>query len=62
MKTKITLLITAFFVCLTITAQTKVGTVNSELIISKMPQLAKANETVESAKINVLADLSKFQQ
>ena len=47
MKTKITLLITAFFVCLTITAQTKVGTVNSELIISKMPQLAKANERIK---------------
>lgn len=58
MKTKITLLIAAFFVCLTITAQTKVGTINREYIVSKMPQLKIAQERIAKygAKLDSIND------
>ncbi|WP_347175046.1 OmpH family outer membrane protein [Polaribacter uvawellassae] len=46
MKTKITLIIATFFVCLTITAQTKVGTVDREFIIAKMPQLKTVQDRI----------------
>lgn len=39
MKTKITILFAAFLICFTTTAQTKVGTIDTEYIISLMPQL-----------------------
>lgn len=47
MKLKTTLIIAILFVGLSINAQSKVGTVNSELIVSKMPQLAKAQERIK---------------
>lgn len=46
MKTKITLIIATFFVCFTINAQTKVGTVDREFVISKMPQLVAVQERI----------------
>lgn len=46
MKTRITLIIATFFVCFTINAQTKVGTVDREFVISKMPQLKAVQERI----------------
>lgn len=48
MKLKITFIIAILSLGLTMNAQTKVGTVNSELIISKMPQLKVAQERVNN--------------
>ena len=48
MKIKITLLIATFFVCYSINAQTKVGTVDREYIIAKMPQLKSVQERINS--------------
>ena len=47
MKLKITFLLVSIFFCLTVTAQTKVGTVDSEYIITKMPQLLKVQERIK---------------
>ena len=47
MKLKITLLIGIFFIAFT-NAQTKVGTVNSDLIISKMPQMKSVLIRIEN--------------
>ena len=46
MKTKITVIIATFFVCLSTTAQTKVGTVDREYVIGKMPQLKTVQERI----------------
>ncbi len=46
MKTKITLIIATFFVCFATTAQTKVGTVDREFIIAKLPQLKTVQERI----------------
>ena len=46
MKTKITLIIATFFVCFTINSQTKVGTVDREFIIGKMPQLKSVQDRI----------------
>ncbi len=48
MKTKITLFFTLLLIGFSVNAQTKVGTVNSELIISKMPQLKTVHETIRA--------------
>ncbi len=48
MKTKITLFFTMLFIGFSANAQTKVGTVNSELIISKMPQLKAVHERIRN--------------
>ncbi|CAM1361779.1 Periplasmic chaperone for outer membrane proteins Skp [Tenacibaculum sediminilitoris] len=47
MKLKITFILTLFFIGFS-NAQTKVGTVNSELIISKMPQMKGVLQRVEN--------------
>ena len=47
MKLKITFIIALFFIGFT-NAQTKVGTVNSELIIGKMPQMKRVLQRVEN--------------
>lgn len=47
MKLKITFILALFFIGFT-NAQTKVGTVNSELIISKMPQMKGVLQRVEN--------------
>ena len=46
MKTKIFLSITILLVGFTLQAQSKVGTVDSEYIISKMPQVIKVQERI----------------
>ena len=46
MKTKITLIVAAFLICFTTNAQTKVGTVDREFIIAKMPQLKIVQERI----------------
>ncbi len=46
MKLKFTFIIVILCLGFTMNAQTKVGTVNSDLIISKMPQLATIQERV----------------
>ncbi|WKD86542.1 hypothetical protein KCTC32516_01918 [Polaribacter huanghezhanensis] len=48
MKNRITLIIATFFICLTISAQTKVGTVDREYIIAKMPQLKTVQERIKN--------------
>jgi outer membrane protein len=59
MKTRITLIIAIFFICLTIPAQTKVGTVDREYIISKMPQLKTVQERISKygAKLDSINDV-----
>ena len=47
MKLKITFILALFFIGFT-NAQTKVGTVDSELIISKMPQMKGVLQRVEN--------------
>jgi len=47
MKTRITLIIATFLVCFTINAQTKVGTVDREFIIAKLPQLQTVQDRVK---------------
>ncbi|WP_428740260.1 OmpH family outer membrane protein [Tenacibaculum sp.] len=47
MKLKITFILALFFIGFT-NAQTKVGTVNSELIVGKMPQMKGVLQRVES--------------
>jgi len=47
MKTKITLIIATFFICFTSIAQTKVGTVDREFIIAKMPQLKTVQDRIK---------------
>lgn len=46
MKTKITLIIATFFICFTTIAQTKVGTVDRDIIISKLPQLKAVQDRI----------------
>ena len=46
MKTKITIAIAFILASFTLQAQSKVGTVDSEYIISKMPQLVKVQERI----------------
>lgn len=48
MKTKIIVLFATFFVCFTINAQTKVGTVDREFIIGKMPQLKSVQDRINN--------------
>ena len=48
MKTKITLFIAILFIGLTSNAQTKTGTIDSEYIITKMPQFNQVNERIKS--------------
>ena len=47
MKTKITLFIAIFFVCFSTKAQTKVGTVDREFIIAKLPQLQTVQDRIK---------------
>ena len=48
MKTKFTLFIAILFIGIATSAQTKVGTVDSDLILSKMPQLKKVQERLKN--------------
>lgn len=48
MKTKITLFIAILFIGFTSNAQTKTGTIDSEYIITKMPQFNLVNERIKS--------------
>ena len=48
MKIKITILFAAFLICFTTNAQTKVGTVDREFIIAKMPQLKIVQERISN--------------
>ena len=48
MKTKIILFFTLLLIGFSVNSQTKVGSVNSELIISKMPELKIVHETIRT--------------
>ena len=48
MKIKITLILSALIICFTTNAQTKVGTVDREFIIAKMPQLKIVQERINN--------------
>ena len=48
MNTKITFIIALLLVCFGANAQSKVGTVDSDYIISKMPQLKGVQERIKN--------------
>jgi outer membrane protein len=48
MKTKITLFIAILFIGFTSNAQTKVGTIDSQYVITRMPQFNLVNERIKS--------------
>lgn len=48
MKTKITLCIAMLFIALSVNAQTKVGTVDIDYVITKMPQLTTVQERLKN--------------